>query len=71
MLSMNLYEFIKITNLRLTKEQRQTLEKNYQELSKSYSLSEKDFNSKFRSIKGLGRSTKKALKKFFEEAKMK
>ena len=64
-------EFIKITNLRLTKEQRQTLEKNYQELSKSYSLSEKDFNSKFRSIKGLGRSTKKALKKFFEEAKIK
>ena len=64
-------ELIKATNLRLTKEQTRTLEKNYQELSKSYTLSEKDFNLKFRNIKGLGRSTKKALKKFFEEAKIK
>lgn len=40
-------------------------------LSKSYTLSEKDFNLKFRNIKGLGRSTKKALRKFFEEAKIK
>jgi|MDTG01.1.fsa_nt_gb hypothetical protein len=64
-------ELTKIFNsIRLTKKQKELLQSNYLSLRETYFLQGKTaFNSEFKSIAGLGRSTRKVLIEFFEEFK--